>query len=171
MKSKRKIVTYILAIFICNVSSSQDFKALTFDSLKKDLIIFLIKNNDIKEFEKEDYISGKRQIDIIGVQNDYHKGFLKDGVYSFYQTRSHSRVHFVIIENNNYTILNLTNRDGLDLGIINLLNFCERSKYCEDITNDYISRLLRVYYRNILTFNQGKNSNSSSCIKSKEELP
>ncbi|MCZ8144640.1 hypothetical protein [Flavobacterium sp.] len=171
MKIKRKIIKYLVALLIYSNSNSQDLNTLTFDSLKTHLITFLIKNNDIREFEIDDYKSGRRQIDVIGIQNDYHKGDLKNGIYSFYQTRNHSRVHFVIIENNNYTILNLSNRDGLNLGIIALLNFCERSKYCEIIINDYISRLIRVYFKNNLIVNTGNELNSLNCIKTKEGLP
>ena len=167
---KRKIISLLMFLFCLNCNS-QTIKILTFESLKKELLPFLINNKDIMDNEIEDYRSGKKQISIVGLQNNYFKGDLKDGIYRFSQTRTHSRVYFVIIEKNNFTILDLSSRDGLDLAIKNTLDFCERSKYCEEITNDYVSREIRIYYSKNKNPNVGTDVNCLYGIKVTKKLP
>lgn len=142
---KGKIITTFLLMLIHLSSNCQTSKNLTFESLEKELTKFLINNNDIQKYELKDYMSGKTHIKIIGVQNEYSNGNLKDGIYAFYQTRTHARSYFIIVEKDEFTILNLSNKNGLHEAIKKTLDFCEKSRYCETITNDYVSRLIRVY--------------------------
>lgn len=161
----------LLVFLIYLNSSSQTTKELTFDSLKNELITFLIEKKDITDLEIKDYKNGKKQMCVNGVHNNYNKGVLINGIYSFYQTRTHSKVYFVIIEKNNYTILDLSNRNQLDLAIKNTLDFCDRSEYCEEITNDYISRLIRIFYRKNKNPNAGTDTNCIHGIKDTKDLP
>ncbi len=171
MTKRQNVIMIMLVFLICLNSSCQTVKTLTFDSLRKELILFLVKNKDINNSEVEDYYSGKRQVSINGVQNDYHEGYLKDGIYSFYQTRTHSKVYFVIIEKSNFTILDLSNREGLDVAIKTTLDFCERREYCEEITNDYISRMIRLFYRKNKNPTVGTDTNCLYGVNSKKDLP
>lgn len=167
---KKQIVTLIISL-LCLNSYCQITNKLTFDSLKKELIPFLINSKDIIDNELEDYKSGKRQISIVGLQNNYYKGDLKDGIYRFSQTQTHSRVYFIIIEDNNYIILNIATREGLDLAIKNTLDFCERKKYCEILINDYISRMIRIYYQKNKNPNVGADLNCLYGKKDNKDLP
>lgn len=168
-----KAKTYIsfLVLMICFTSSCQTVKKASFASLEKKLTTFLIDNGDIHNLEVEDYKSGKRSLTIIGLYNNYNKGELLNGIYSFSQNRTHARAYFLIIDNEKYTILNLSSRKGLDEAIKNTLNFCEKNKYCVDISNDYVSRLIRVYY----TINKNPNAridiNCESGVISTKDLP
>lgn len=163
----------LLLLMLCFNSSCQTTKniKLTFQSLENELIPFLIKNKDIEEFEKDDYTSGKKHLNIFGIQNNYYKGELKDGIYSFSQTRTHSRIYFVIIEKNKFTILDITTKIGLEESIRNTLDFCERSNYCEEITTDYISRLVRTYYKKNKNPLAGMDVNCERGINTTKDLP
>ena len=69
MKKYIKIYLFIL-LSSMNVNC-QSTKKLTFQSIEKDLIIFLIKNKDIMENEIKDYYNGKKHLNIFGIQNKY----------------------------------------------------------------------------------------------------
>ncbi len=158
-------------MFLCINANCQSLKVFTFKLLEKELVLFLIKNKDIFESEIKDYNDGKKRLNIFGIYNNYRGGKLKNGIYCFSQTRTHVRNYFVIIENENFIILNISNRQGLDIAIKDTLDFCERNKYCEKITNDYITRLIRTYYN----FNKNPiahiDLNCENGIKDKIDLP
>jgi hypothetical protein len=144
MKTKKIIFGFIILFHF--TSSCQTTKGFSSQSIEKQLTDFLISNNDIQRFEVEEYKSGKSHIKSSGIYNEYDGGPLKDGIYVFNPGRTHSRSYFVIIEKEKFTILDISTRKGLEEAIKNTLDFCERSRYCQQITKDYVSRLIGVYY-------------------------
>lgn len=141
---KKTLVTIIL--FIC-ATSCQTVKNINSKDLEKVLLDFLIQNGDIHKLELDDYKSGKRDISIMGFFSNTRKDALINGLYVFYQNRTHARIYYVILEDGKYTILNISSREGLDLAIKNVLDFCDKNKLCADITEQYVNRIVGMYYR------------------------
>jgi hypothetical protein len=166
-----RFVGLVIMLLACVTTSCQTVRKITFPNLEKELIEFLVKNGDIHNLEVEEYKNGKRRVTISGLYNDYNKGTVIDGLYSFYQNRTHARAYFLLVENNKYTILDISSRQGLDLSIKNTLDFCERNKYCVDITNDCISRIINVYYNINLNPRAGADINCESGVKDTKALP
>lgn len=161
----------ILFLIISLSSFSQPNEELTFKSLQSKLVDFLIDNGDIRKEEIQEYKEGKRIIRVLGVLNGHNQGKLINGIYSFAMNVSHHRAYFAIIEDNQITVLNISTREGLDTAIKNTLDFCDKNKYCGNITNDYISRLIGVYYninKNPLT---RSDFNCQRGIKDTKNLP
>lgn len=164
----------IIIIIICVLplkSIGQTLENKTFSCLEKELIKFLIEKKDILEFEVEKYKNGKSRLNISGAQNNYRKGELKDGIYIFSQTRTHVRLYFVIVEENNFTILDISNREGLEISIKNTLDFCERKKYCQKITGNYVTGLIRAYYTKNRTPTAGMDINCERGVRNTKDLP
>jgi hypothetical protein len=139
----KKII--IITLLICSPFVRGQEK-VTFKSLSDKLVDFLqqereIHINDVTELKSRDTFV------LSGLFNDKKSGDLTNGFYVFSSGRSHSKVYYLIFENNTYTILNITTRQGLDTAIKNTLDFCDREKYCFEITRDCVSRLIGVYYK------------------------
>ncbi|KAF2519341.1 hypothetical protein E0W68_03025 [Flavobacterium salilacus subsp. salilacus] len=141
MKSKM----FIILILISNLTFAQN-PDLTFQSLKEHLVDFLIEKGDIRENEIKEFKNDLEKIKVIGVYNNVNKGKLINGVYSFFIPRTIARSNFVIVDDNKFIILDLTNKEGLESSISNLMIFCEKQNYCYTITQDYISRMIRIFY-------------------------
>lgn len=144
---RNKHLFWIIILLFSLTATGQTESKITFQSIKDNLINFLIFKGDIWENDIKDIKDGKYNINFSGIHNNYKKENLINGIYSFSAPITHTKAYFVIIENNNHFILDISTRDGLDTAISNTLDFCERNKYCSDITEDYISRLIGVYYK------------------------
>ncbi len=167
--STKKIILYftLIAILSCK---SQKTTIVTFETLRNELVNFMVKKKDIKVEDAENYKNGHYVFNLKGVNNKLSEGKLKDGIYSFATLNSHSRAYFVIVENNHFIILDISTRNGLDEAIKNTLDYCERNKYCVDITNDYIARLMRVFYK----VNKNPSNGDTNCergVIDTKELP
>jgi len=152
-------------------SISQNSSDLKFEVLEKQLLQFMINNNDFSENEVEDYTSGKFHLRIAGVQKSYSSGKVMDGIYSFGRLTTHTRSYFLIVEDNKFTILNISSRQGLDRAIIDVLDFCDRKKYCVKLTTDYISRIIHVYYTKNVNPAAGMDTNCEYGVKDVKEVP
>ena len=102
-----KKLTIILVIVSCLSVRCQTLKIDTFQKIKPKLIDFLIKTGDIRQNEIDDFKNGKYGLDFFGIynNNDYNKKKLIDCVYSFSLSRTHTKTHFLIIEDNNICLL------------------------------------------------------------------
>ena len=149
-------------IIIATISCKGQVPAkLNFETLNVKLIDFLETNKDFNTERAERYRRKEYTLNVIGVSNNLSSGELKNGMYSF-SLGSHSRAYFVLVENQKFFILNIATREGLNDAIETTLDFCERNKFCVDITNDFIRRLIGVYY------NINKNPENRSdinCVK------
>jgi hypothetical protein len=156
----KKIV--FLIIIIATIScKSQVRTKLSFETLNVKLIDFLEANKDFNSERAEKYRKEEYSLNVIGVSNNLSSGELENGMYSF-GLGPHSRAYFVLVENQKFFILNIATRKGLNDAIQTTLDFCERNKFCVDITNDYIRRLIGVHY------NINKNPENRSdinCVK------
>ena len=133
-------------LFFTISSKSQTVDQLTFDTLKIELINFLSSKKDANKPSIEKLKNNESEFILRGLFNNRRKGELINGLYSFSIFGSHTKGYFVIVENNSYTILDLSTRKGLDKSIKDVLDFSERSKYCVSISSDIVTRLITVYY-------------------------
>lgn len=141
----KNIFIYLVLFFSISCKSQVSDK-LTFDTLKIELINFLSSKNELDKSRAEKLKKGENSFNLNGLFNNRHDGELINGLYSFSIFSSHSKGYFVIVENNSFTILDLSSREGLDKAIKDVLDFSERSKYCVSISSDIVSRLIIVYY-------------------------
>ena len=163
---------FINLVLIFSIScKSQVVDKLTFDSLKIELINFLSSKNELDKSKAEKLKKGENSFNLNGLYNNRHDGELINGLYSFSIFSSHSKGFFVIVENNSYTILDLSSREGLDKAIKDVLDFSERSKYCVGITRDIVSRLVTVYYNKNKYPLAGFDLNCEKGILNTDDLP
>jgi hypothetical protein len=141
-----KLIIIIITFFISLPLFAQGDTILTFNKLEKELTNYLIETGEVYEPDVKYYISGERSIRISGFHNNLSKGSVKNGVYSFFLKRTMARGYFFIVDNNQYKILNITTREGLDESIKEVLDFCDKYKYCVEISKEYVMRLVEVYY-------------------------
>jgi len=165
---KKILVTIIL--FVC-ATSCQTVKNINSKDLEKVLLDFLIQNGDIHKLELDDYKSGKRDISIKGFFSNSKKEVLINGIYMFYQNKTHSKNYYVIVENGKNIILNISSRQGLDLAIKDVLDFCDRNKICADITEEYVNRMVSMYYRKNKNPMAGIDVNCERGISDTKNLP
>jgi hypothetical protein len=152
----RKKVFYLLFFiqFCCFQGFSQESRKLTFENLKLEIIEYLFKT--------------KYTFNILGLQNGTKEGELINGIYVF---SADKYGYFVIVENNLYTILDVSSRHNLDVALLQLINFCDRNKYCVEITNDYVAKLLRTYYNENKNLNRALDINCERGINNTDDLP
>lgn len=142
MKTK---IWLLFIVFSLNINA-QDKHKLTFEKLNSDLSSYLHDKGDMNSSQLKKYKEGKLNIAINGVHNNVSKGEVINGIYAFSLNGTMARGYFLIVDNNEYTILDITTRDELDRSIKLLLDFCDKYNYCETIITDYVGRLTRVYY-------------------------
>jgi hypothetical protein len=166
----KAVYLFILVVFSISCKSQIQEK-LDFKQLKVIAIDFLVEKNIIKKENAKDYKNDKYTIFLTGVLNNLSNGELKNGMYAFGTLNSHSKSFFVLIEDNKYFILDISSREGLNKSIIETLDFCERNKFCVNISTEYISRITRVYYnknKNPLT---GFDINCEKGLVNTDDLP
>ena len=166
-----KIPSIILFSLFSLSCFSQPKTELTYKSLQSSLTEFLISNGDIRTEKIDDYRQGKSEIRLTGLFNNFQKEKLIDGIYSFAIGCSHCKAYFVIVDQSQYTILNISSKEGLNIAIQNTLDFCDRNKYCVDITKDYISRLISVYHNINKNPTAGYDANCQRGVKDTKTLP
>ena len=169
MKQKIALGLILLVFVSCK---AQDIQKLTFERLKTATIDFLVKKNELTPDRAAKLKSGEFNGFILqGVNNKLSKGDLKNGMYAFSLLDDHCKGYFVLVENDHYIILDIGTRQGLDEAIKNTLDFCEKNKYCVDITNDYVSRLVGVYYNINKNPSNGHDVNCEKGVRDVKSLP
>ncbi|WP_397362545.1 hypothetical protein [Olleya sp. R77988] len=110
---------------------------MTKESLKLELAQFLVEKNEISSIE-----------DVISFRGIYKKQIEEkpeNGIYVFNNGSSHCLSFFVIVDKNSFNILDISTLQGLKDSIALTLEFAIKQKYCTEITNNYISKLINVY--------------------------
>ena len=134
-----RIVLLIIIVLFTSFGFCQQTKKITVESLKIKLAEFLLKKNQIKTIEEH--------IIFRGIHKSRVDADLKNGIYVFNNGGSHSLSFFVIVDNNSFYILDISNLLGLKKSIAKTLEFANKQNYCTEITVDYVSKLIGVYYR------------------------
>jgi len=160
-----KTVIIILGfLFYINSYSQVDSKLL-----KNDLAEHIYNDNLPLKLYTIDKI--KENIKIYGIFHFKTKENLTNGLYGFSMFSSHSRVYFLIIESDKFKILNVSTRTNLDISLKELLDFCERQKYCYKITMEYMNNLTTAYYKINKSPLQRIDANCESGVKKTKDLP
>lgn len=168
---KSKITILIVVLLLSFSSNSQVVSRIKLSTIKNDLTEFLIQKGDIRAERAKDYRNGKFKIFVLGLYNNDNREDLLNGIYVFSAPSSHTRSHYLIIEDEKYTILDLTDRQNLEFSIKILLDFCERQRYCSDITAEYTQKMISLYYRKNKNPVNGMDVNCESGIKEIKDLP
>ena len=137
----------VLLITILLVSSfgfCQQTKKLNVDSLKLELAKFLVRKNQLSNLEE--FSVKNRGLYFGGIHKNKLDEELKNGIYVFNNNSTHSYSFFAIIDDNSFRILDISTFEGLKESIKDFLIFADKQNYCNQITNDYISRFLNVHY-------------------------
>ena len=168
---KNRKLTIVLFLIIC--SSSLYSQQLDYKKVKSELINYLIGNKEILEHNVENYRSGKYSFTLEGVfnYNKELKGELKDGLYLFTTGSSHSFNHYILVENNSYSIFELKSEVSLNESLKQILEFCKRKKICSDIVIEYTDRLIGTYLNINKNPTAGHDVNCESGISDKGKLP
>jgi hypothetical protein len=132
-------VLLIIILLASNFSFCQETEKLTVESLKLELVEFLMEKNQIR--------SNNKRVSLSGIHKNRVDENLKNGIYVFNNGSTHNLSFFVIVDNNSFSILDISTSQGLKDSIETTLKFAKNQKYCAEITQDYISRLIGVHYR------------------------
>ena len=108
------------------------------ESLKIELEEFLVEKNQI-------YNTNIR-VNFRGIHKNQVDENLKNGIYVFNNGSTHSLSFFVIVDNNSYSILDVSKFKGLKDSIERTLEFSKKQDYCTEIIKDYVSRMVNVYF-------------------------
>ena len=167
MKKNVFLVILLSSLF----SNSQNINSITYKELSVNLIDFLLQKKELNESTAAKLKTGEFTFNLRGAINNYKKENLINGIYAFSSFSSHKRAYFVIVEDKNYIILDLSTREGVDKAIKEVLDFSERQKYCYEITSDYISNIIRIYYNKNKNLLAGMDTNCEKGIKTNKNLP
>nr|WP_315240140.1 hypothetical protein [uncultured Flavobacterium sp.] len=163
-----KHLILLLTLFVISTSIGQEKSSLVFGTIKTDIIERLYKVEALDSAWVMNLNKEKYSFHLKGLQNGLENKELQIGIYGL---TLKNYTYFVLVEKNNYILLDFRTRHGLDLSLINLIDFCERNKYCVEITNDYVSRLLRIYNDVHKNLNRGFDINCERGIKNTKGLP
>jgi len=134
-----RIALLITLLLSTNFSFSQETEKLTVENLKIELKEFLVEKNQV--------YSNNTHVSFHGIHKNKVDKNLKSGIYVFNNGSTHSLSFFVIVDNNSFSILDISTLQGLKDSIARTLKFATEQKYCVEITQDYICRLIGVHYR------------------------
>nr|WP_315240138.1 hypothetical protein [uncultured Flavobacterium sp.] len=163
---KAIILIYLLIVSYNGLCQSKG--QLTFDTLKSNLIEDLYAIKAIDTVWMENVKKGEYSLNISGLENNLREGDLKNGIY-FFNIKRYS--YFVLVENSHYMLLDFRSRHGLDLSVLNLMDFCERNNYCVQVTNNYVTKLIGIYYHVNKDLSRGLDVNCEKGIKDTKGLP
>jgi len=118
------------------------------ESFYDEPIMHLLGDHPIKNAQVwfDDYKKTKQGVLVYGIHNKISQNNLKEGVYGFSKSTSHSRNYFLIYENKKIIILDVTSLESLSNSIQIFLEFADRKNYCVELINDYINRFTNSYF-------------------------
>lgn len=134
------LVFFNLLFFSCQ---SQEFSQLNL--IKNEAARFLNDEGDLSDKSYKSYINTGKGISINGIHNNLNKENPSEGIYSI-SISNHSRIHFLLFSKKDIQILSLSDRTHLSNSIGKVIEYSREKKLCKEITQDYISRLVTVYY-------------------------
>ncbi|WP_296145833.1 hypothetical protein [uncultured Flavobacterium sp.] len=168
---KTRTLIFFLFLFFFNNCYTQ-----TLDKLPKKMIInelsdYIYRNSDYLPSNIYTLKEIRKNILLFGMFHYKTEENLINGLYGFSMPHSHARVYYLIIEGNKYKILDVSTRTNLDTSLKELLDFCERQKFCFEITIEYMNRITSAFYRINKNPYKGMDINCESGVKDTIGLP
>jgi len=161
---RSKILILVLIISVTCVGQNK----LSYSKLKNNVIDYLVTNKNLNNENAKKYKTGEYNgFTLVGSINQFNDEELKEGLYQFAPLASNQRIYFTLVENDNFTIIDLSTRQQLDDAITKVLDFCERKSFCHEISKAYAGKLISYFY------NTNKNPNNAydiNCSKQKTKL-
>jgi hypothetical protein len=170
LKIKCNIIWTLICFLCVFTCKAQDNKILDFNDLRLKLIDFVEGKKEITNKVASKYRSGEYTFSLQGGFNGT-KNELKDGLYSFSALSSHGRGYFVFVEGDSFFILDISTKKGLENSINYTLDYAEKHKYCNEITQMIVSKLIAVYYTHNKNPGNAMDVNCESGISNTEILP
>ncbi|NLN24080.1 MAG: hypothetical protein GX163_00130 [Bacteroidetes bacterium] len=137
---KTKII-FVLVFLCCLPTFSQSIKPLTYKEIKTGIASYLVEIGFFKGIEE--YHTDTNTIRFSGFFNEIaDKNAIPDGVYCSSTRASHGIYLFVIVDGNEYKILNLYDKQDLFSSLTEILNFSIKKDYCKELVIEYIERAL-----------------------------
>jgi len=167
----KKIIIFSIILILQVLTCLGQEKSISKKILMPQLVSFLNQQSEIKDYELVGFNKGERELEIYGSMNNYRKDEFIDGVYTFYNSVTHHKTYFLLIDNGEFKILNIATLDGVKKSMTDLIDFCERKKYCGEITNEYVTKLLVTYTKINKKPNNRVDNNCKSGVKDVKDLP
>lgn len=133
----------ILNLILINCQS-QEVSDLKF--IKNEAAKYLNDQGEISDKEYELFKENGKGFAITGLYNEIDLVNPKEGIYSIYRS-SHHKIHFLLFQNKNVDILGLSDKEELYRSIKRVIEYSEEVDLCSEITRDYISRLITVFFK------------------------
>ena len=165
----RNNLLVFLALFVVTISC-QSQKMTQLESVELEVAKKLFLSKDLGESEYVKFKKTGKGISIYGIHNSVSSDKMKEGVYGI-SKGTHSLVYFLIYEESEMQILNISSAESFALSTKYFLEFAERKKYCVEIIKDYMTRFINVYYKINKNLNTRKDINCSKGINSTDDLP
>jgi len=142
MKNYIKILLIIFVLYSLLVNNATS-QTLPLDSIKASVLFFLIE-----EGEMEDTITIKTMPSIIswdkkGTVIKLDSSYCKSGVYIFSSFSLNSITHMLLIDKNEFAIVNM--RESFITNLDKLVFFLKKMNYSEDMYSMFISRYVSYY--------------------------
>ncbi len=140
---KRLIFIYLLLMSMS--ISCQEHVGNEFKSIKEAAHDFFLEKEDFNKYLYDRYIKNGEGASIYGIHNKIDTLKIQDGIYWF-TLGSHFKKHFLIYDNKDVEILDISSKKELKNSIKKTLEYSVKKDFCVQIINDYISRLIHTHY-------------------------
>ncbi len=163
-----KIIIFVIFIFFgVNTLYSQTASNIQYEKLKASIIDDLYEIQFIDASWREKLKDGSYTLHISGALNNTFDDKLKVGVYIFILK---NYTFFLLINENNYQILDFRDKHGLDMSLLRLFEFCDNRHYCIDIISTYVTKLITIYSEQ-KDISKGMDINCRNGIRDSRILP
>lgn len=168
---KTKALTTLLFLFFLTSCCAQALKTLPKNQVIKELSDYIYTNSDYLPPNTYTLDEIRKNLRLFGMFHSNTEESLINGLYGFSMSHSHSRVYYLIVEGDKYKILDVSTRKNLDASLKELLDFCERQKYCYEITLEYMNRITAAFYRINKSPYKGEDANCEGGVRNTNGLP
>ena len=138
-------ISLVLASFCWIFTFSQSDDSITYANIETGIANYLVEIGYFKEIKESRTNSNK--IRLSGFFNEItDKDSIPNGVYKYSTRSSHGIYLFVVVEENNYKILNLYDKKELFRTLNEILNFSIKRDYCKEVVIEYIESALHWHF-------------------------
>jgi len=166
-----KVFTSLLFLFLSTSCSAQVLSRLPKNQIINELSNYIYSNSDYLPANTYTRDEIRKTLRVYGMFHSETDELLVNGLYGFSMSHSHARVYYFIVEDDKYKILDVSSRKNLDASLKELLDFCERQKYCYEITLEYMNRITAAFYRINKNPYNGEDFNCENLVTNKNGLP